>query len=714
MRANSYGGTSPHHKLGGEGANKNYGIYAAKIKDNRDPEGLGRLKVWIPQLSNANEADDSSWFTVRYAPLFAGAGDTGKEATANNATKYAQTNQSYGIWMVPPDLNVQVICGFLNGETHQGVWWACLPQDGHTHAIPAVASGSTHEGKVAPVAERNRYNTADPQYEHRPEHPQSDRLKAQGLDKDLQRGHSNAGPFRDASKHPGLAYGILTPGQHQFLMDDGSDGHSGQIRLRTNSGNSIIMDNNCGFIYVVNAAGTAWFQLDAKGNIDMYAGGDFSVNAEGSINLRAGNNVNIDAGANLNAVAATNMNIEACEVFNATGTTGMKLTSGTNMNILGDSQVKLTGQRIDFNGPTADRADLPGTNSLVSNATVGKSVAGRVPEAEPYGGHGCRNEGEQPSAAPGSSGVPESTITPAAESYKDIPPPEQTNAIDCVPDTTQSRLSDEGFKTLISREAYRGVMYSDFQGYSVGYGTRLDIFGPDGAGKIDANLKKALLAGPSEAEARLASRQIIDRENTPRLLRSLEKAKASAGKTVCLTQSQIDALIMASYGNPARADQMASDLVSAAAKSSDGKASNEDVANIWSNSGYNNDSKARNSDAKYAMTGTPNPDSYPKESSTLRDAGVRVDEGRIKNNNVPIPATDDWKGSLGNGAQTGTRVATAYGKPTSQHQGQWERSNYLNTGAVPYGSPLTLSQLSDKYGPPHTGGNVPPGLPDKS
>jgi hypothetical protein len=86
----------------------------------------------------------------------------------------------------------------------------------------------------------------------------------------------------------------------------------------------------------------------------------------------------------------------------------------------------------------------------------------------------------------------------------------------------------------------------------------------------------------------------------------------------------------------------------------------------------------------------------------------------MKNNNVPIPATDEWKGNLGNGAQTGARVQTAYGKPTSQHQGQWERSNYLNTGTVPYGSQLTLSQLADKYGQPHTGGNVPPGMPDKS
>jgi hypothetical protein len=114
------------------------------------------------------------------------------------------------------------------------------------------------------------------------------------------------------------------------------------------------------------------------------------------------------------------------------------------------------------------------------------------------------------------------------------------------------------------------------------------------------------------------------------------------------------------------------------------------------------------------MTGAPNPDSAAKEASAMRDAGMKVDGARIKNNNVPIPASDDWKGNMGNGAQTGARVQTAYGKPTSQHQGQWERSYYLNTGAVPSGSPLTVSQLRDKYGAPHIAGNVPPGMPDKS
>jgi hypothetical protein len=705
MKSNFTGGNNQ----GGVGAvgSKLHGIFVGKVKDNRDPMGLGRLRVWIPQISSAAENDQTGWFTVRYCPPMAGATNTQEESQATDATKFKQTNQSYGVWMVPPNRNVNVVCGFINGETNQGIWWACLPHDGHTHSLPAIASGSTHDGKVAPLAERNRYNVADPDAERRPEHPMHDVIKRQGLEKDLRRGHTNAGPFRNKEKHPGAAYGILTPGQHQFLMDDGEEFKNGQIRLRTASGNTFIMDNDEGFIYFINATGNAWMQLDKEGNVDVYAGGDFSVNAEGSINLRAGNNINMDAGNNINAAAAKNFELEACEVFNATGTTGMKLSTGQNMNILADSQFKMTGQRIDLNGPPAERATLPAANSLVTNASVGKSIAGRVPEAEPYGGHVSKG-GEQPTVTTGTAPVEAPVISPAPESYEDKPAPEDTDAITCVPEPTQSRLSDDGFKILKSREAYCGIMYSDFQGYSIGYGIRLDIFGPGGGGKIDDNLKQALLAGPSEAEARLASRQIIDRENTPRVMRALEKAKSAAGKTVCITQSQIDALIMASYSSPASADKMAQALVQAAAASADGKATNEDIARIWANTPYNNSSNVRNSDARFAMTGKPNANTRVMEPSQLMNEGIKRDLSKLKSNKVQIPQSNEWRTPYGNGGQTGTRVECAYGKPTPQHLAQWERSYYLNTGLVPYGSNLTPAQLRDKYGAPHTGENFPP------
>ena len=390
------------------------------------------------------------------------------------------------------------------------------------------------------------------------------------------------------------------------------------------------------------------------------------------------------------------------------------------MNILADSQFKMTGQRIDLNGTPAERADLPIQNSLVTNSVVGSSIAGRVPEAEPYGGHNCRNEGEQPTVAPGSPGVPDAEITPSPDSYKEDPTvadpenptPEETNAIACLADITSAKLSDEAFKLMKSREAYRGMMYSDYQGYSVGYGIRVDIFGPGNpASKIDDNLKKALLAGPSEAEARLASRQIVDRHIAPGVLNTLKKE--STGKNVCLTQSNVDALIMAAYGNPSQANDMARKLVASGAAQADGKPRKEDIASIWANSGYSNSANQRNSEAKFAMTGKPNGDARSLTAEQLMTQGVKSDETAVRNNKARNPQ-NPWASPLGNGPQTGNKTDPAYGKPTTQQLGQWERSSYLNTGKVPTGSNLTATQLRDKYGAPHIGGNVPPGAPDKA
>ena len=712
MRVNATGAPPPHQQQGSANSAKYTGVFLGKIKETHDPLGMGRLRIWIPQLSNAKESDPTGWFTMRYCPPFAGATDTKDEATARDSKTYPQTNQSYGIWMIPPTKNINVVCAFINGDVNQGIWWACLPPDGHTHSLPGIASGSTHGQAIKPVAERNRFNTADPQAENRPEHPASHRISRQGLDKDLRRGHSNAGPFRAKDKHPGLAYGILSPGQHSIMIDDGDDGISGAIKLRTFTGHQIIMHEEGGFIHVINAKGTAWFQLDDEGNIDFYAAGDFSVNADKNINFRAGDNFSIDAGNNINARGKNNIHMEACEVMHLTGINGQRFTSRLNTDIYASASMKLSANRIDLNGPVAAEAELPGVNSLVTNSQVGSSVAGRVPEREPWGGHGASKGGE-PITTPVGVVDPElgnQQVTPAPSSYEDLPPPEKTDAVACIPTVNIDSIvmSDTAFNMMKSREAYRGMMYSDFQGYSIGYGTRIDIFGPGNpASKLDDNLKQALLNGPSESEARQASRQIIDRHITPPLRARLKQRMA--GKNVCITQSMFDGLCMIAFGSPASAYDCADKLVDAGAAAADGKPTRADIAKIWGNSVTANPSN-RNAEAQFVMTGEVPPSIKIKSSEELKKAGIDSDRQAVTNNRARNPAYP-WRSSLGNGPSNGQRVDAAYGKPTAQQLAQWERSYYLNTGQQAPGTTLTTQQLAAKHGSPHQGGNVPPNQP---
>lgn len=654
-------GNKPQHHQASSSSGKQFGIFVGKVKDVVDPSGLGRLRVWISQLSSTKEDDPGGWFTMRYCPPFAGATDTKKESTAKDSTIFPETNQSFGFWMVPPTKNVHVICGFINGDTKQGIWWAMLPHDGHTHALPAVASGSTHDGQVKPVAERNRFNTVDKQEENRPEHPSSFRLSRQGLDKDLRRGQVNSGPFRAKDQHPGLAYGILTPGQHSFMLDDGDDGVSGAIRLRTFTGHQIVMHEEGGFIHIINAKGTAWIELDEEGNIDFYGAGDFSVHAEKNINLRAGNNINIDANNNINGVGRKNVRLEACETMNITGTNGVKITSQLNMDIRSAANLKQTAQRIDLNGPEALTADLPEEHFLVSNQYVGLSVASRVPEHEPWAGHGKITGGENITLPVGVSdptlGTPD--VTPAEESYSEAKPEteeEKALAEACVPteDLDSLVLSESGFDLLVSRMNYRGVKYADGNGYSVGYGTRLDIYGPNSpTSKLDAGLKLALASGPSESEARLILRQIIDRHVTPGVRSGLKQK--IAGQPICVTQAMFDSLVIAAYSSPTTSDVMSELLVESATNNATGKPLPADVAKIWANSGYVETSNQRNADAQYVLTGSVPSSFKPNTAEKALTEGTRADQMAVLKNRASNPAYP-WNSKDGNGPGTGPEI----------------------------------------------------------
>jgi hypothetical protein len=718
MNVNSSGNKPSHHQSSSS-SGKQFGIFVGKVKDVVDPSGLGRLRVWISQLSSTKEDDPGGWFTMRYCPPFAGATDTKKESTARDSKIYPETNQSYGFWMVPPTKNVHVVCGFINGDTKQGIWWAMLPQDGHTHALPAVASGSTHDGQIKPVAERNRFNTADKQEENRPEHPASFKLGQQGLDLDLRRGQSNAGPFRKKEQHPGLAYGFLTPGQHSLMLDDGEDGISGAIRLRTYTGHQIVMHEEGGFIYVVNAKGTAWVELDDEGNIDFYAAGNFSVNAEKNINLRAGNNINLDANNNINGVGRKNIRLEACETFNITGTNGVKITSQLNMDLRAAANLKQTAQRIDLNGPEALPADLPEEHSLFTNIYVGRSVASRVPEQEPWAGHSSFFGGEKITTPVGVENpeLGEPQVTPAEESYQEAAPATEEEvalAESCIPEINLDSviLSQEGFDLLTSRMAYRGMMYADGQGFSVGYGTRVDIFGPGNpASRIDDGLKQALVAGPSEAEARSITRQIVDRHVTGPIRTTIKQA--IAGRNICITQAVFDALVIAGYSNPASAKKMAQQVVDSGARSADGKPQAQDIAKIWASSAYVGNTDQRNADAQFALSGSVPSSFRLKTAEQARNDGVAKDRDAVLKDRARVPAYP-WQGKLGNGPKTGAAKETKVGKPTPEQLSQWERSYFLNTGKQAPGTNLSIDQLIIKYGSPHIGENSPPNQPTQA
>lgn len=309
-------------------------IYVAKVKDNRDPERNGTLRVWIKE-SQFDEENYENWIPVRYAPPFWG-------TTPHNRSdqdSFENTKKSYGMWFVPPDIENHVLVCFINN--HTAFWFASVPEAYMNHMVPGIASGKTFASSTdLPVAEYNRTLTGEDRT--RPAHdPLVRGLLNQGLAADYVRGQSTSSARREA---PSRVQGILTPRGHQIVLDDGwreeelpdnfrswlasefkdpkksfkkpSDNpvnknstdtgnrNDEMIRFRTRSGAQVMISETYGHIYFITRDGASWVELNNDGNIDFYGAGSFNVHAEQDLNFRADRDVNIEAGRNINFKAA--------------------------------------------------------------------------------------------------------------------------------------------------------------------------------------------------------------------------------------------------------------------------------------------------------------------------------------------------------------------------------------------------------------------------
>jgi hypothetical protein len=106
--------------------------------NNVDPARGGRLQVYIEQFAAGNKDDPNSWRTVSYCPPFYGA--TPKTSGSSGAGDYPGNQQSYGMWMTPPDIGVNVLCFFIGGDPSQGYFVGCLPDQGQNRMIPAMGA----------------------------------------------------------------------------------------------------------------------------------------------------------------------------------------------------------------------------------------------------------------------------------------------------------------------------------------------------------------------------------------------------------------------------------------------------------------------------------------------------------------------------------------------------------------------------------------------
>ena len=351
--------------------------YIGVVKNNLDPTRSGRMQVYVPELGGDPD-DPANWQTVSYASPYMGHTSTeiNQADTPDTNNTFTSVSHSYGMWMVPPDIGVEVIVLFIAGDPMRGYFIACVNSNLSHHMLPGLASsknidltGASADAKASyspgdqvPVVEFNENipaNKTNPNFYNAPKpihETQYTLLKQQGLEKDPVRGTISSSSQRETPSHvfgistPGrptndpaddplylnkLAAGTLTEnyyrvksrkGGHSFVMDDGSVvGVDQLIRLKTAAGHQILMHDTEETIYISHAKGDSWVELTKDGSINIYSKSGFNLRSEGDVNIHSDKNINLNAGGNVNinktpAIIA-NANSLSDTVFNSnTGT----------------------------------------------------------------------------------------------------------------------------------------------------------------------------------------------------------------------------------------------------------------------------------------------------------------------------------------------------------------------------------------------------------
>ena len=206
------------------------GPYLARIVSHLDPTFMGNLEVTLLREQGNRLGDDNQTYVVRcampffgYTPYeFMGSNDASKKTLDG----FNDTQKSYGMWFVPPDVGVNVLVFFVDGNPSQGYWMGCVPSRFTNNMVPAIGGSTEFDAdendkkkygtkKALPVAEVNRTLNGkkdvkiDPEKIKKPVHPIADVFLEQGLLEDDVRGTTTTSARREA---PSSVFGISTPG----------------------------------------------------------------------------------------------------------------------------------------------------------------------------------------------------------------------------------------------------------------------------------------------------------------------------------------------------------------------------------------------------------------------------------------------------------------------------------------------------------------------
>jgi hypothetical protein len=413
----------------GTGSN-NPGPFLAKIVSFLDPAYMGNLQVQLLREVGSDNKKEGQLHQVRYMSPFMGYTDS---EYATTELDYNNSQKSYGMWMIPPDVGSIVMVIFVEGDPKKGYWIGCVhnaQNPGVNFMTPGYASTMYNDDdfkKRFPVAEYNAKAIdvipTDLTKTNKAIHPFKNILDKQGLLLDDIRGITTSSARRE---WPSAVFGISTPGPidkqdgakkaksgkidneattfvsrlggSSFVMDDGDDKflrkkpaseappeyasvegkekdgdvtipHNELIRLRTRTGHQILLHNSEDLIYIGNARGTTWIEMTSNGKIDIYAEDSISVHTKNDLNFYADRDINMECGRNFNTKVGGEMQTEVVADQNT-------IIQGNQANwVKGNVNTTIDGNHLHKNGGNFDLKS-GGNNKLTAGGNSELNSAG--------------------------------------------------------------------------------------------------------------------------------------------------------------------------------------------------------------------------------------------------------------------------------------------------------------------------------------------------
>ena len=348
---------------------KNPGPYEAIVRNVLDPGYSGSIQVEILKtLDNGVSSPTKQVVTCQYLHPFYG---TTNIADINSNADFRDSQQSYGMWFVPPDVGNRVLVMFVEGNINKAFWIGCVPQALMNLQIPgsspAITNTDTEDpdliGKKLPVGEQNKsrhleHPVTKPLSVPKPIHTKAKEvLETQGLLEDETRGLTTSSARREV---PSAVFGINTPGP----LDKAYSNRQQRSKNARTGGTSFVMDDGDDkFVRKTKASQGAYEYVNIESmDEETYAGAEKDVGVPHNelfrIRTRTGHQILLHNSEDLVYIA------------NANGTAWIEMTANGKIDFFAEDSVSVHSKG-DFNFKTDRDFNLQaGRDINLKSATV--------------------------------------------------------------------------------------------------------------------------------------------------------------------------------------------------------------------------------------------------------------------------------------------------------------------------------------------------------